>query len=60
MQFGFVEPRIAVHTVLGQAGVVSPHGVTVRVSVTEKDFERAGRHKDELSELGKYLLYFYR
>ena len=43
---------------LGQAGVKSAHGVTVRVGVAEEYFEGAqGRHKDELSELGKYLLY---
>ena len=29
--FGLVEPCIAVHAVLGQAGVKCAHGVTVRV-----------------------------
>ena len=38
-EFGFVEPRV--HAVLGQAGVKSAHGVTVRVGVAEEDFERA-------------------
>jgi hypothetical protein len=37
-EFGFVEPRI--HAVFGQAGVEGAHGVTVRVGVAEKDFER--------------------
>ncbi len=34
-----VEPRV--YAVLGQAGVESAHGVTVRVGVAEEDFERA-------------------
>ena len=38
-EFGFVEP--CVHAVLGQAGVKSAHGVTVRVGVAEEDFEGA-------------------
>jgi hypothetical protein len=45
----FVEPRVAVHAVLGQAGPCgeSAHiiplwdGVTVRVGMAEEDFERA-------------------
>ena len=38
-EVGFIEP--SVHAVFGQAGVESPHGVTVRVGVAEEDFERA-------------------
>ena len=38
-EFLFVKPRV--HAVLGQAGVESAHGVTVRVGVAEEDFEGA-------------------
>jgi len=38
-EFFFVEPRV--HAVFGQAGVESPHGVTVRVGVAEEYFEGA-------------------
>jgi hypothetical protein len=38
-KFGFVEPRV--HAVLGEAGVKSAHGVTVRVGMAKKDFEGA-------------------
>jgi hypothetical protein len=50
-KFGFVEPRAAVHAVLGQAGVKSAHGVTVRVGVTEEYFEGAfvNWHNEQLS-----------
>ena len=37
--FLFVEP--CVHAVIGQAGIESAHGITVRVGVAEEDFERA-------------------
>lgn len=48
-RFFFVQP--CVHAVLGEAGVESPHGVTVRVpqgdDMAEEDFERAfGRPTD--------------
>ncbi|MDP1624292.1 MAG: hypothetical protein Q8L64_00835 [bacterium] len=40
-EFGFVEPRVPygydIHAILGQAGVESPHGVTVRVGVPHGD-----------------------
>jgi hypothetical protein len=48
-EFLFVEPCVAVHAVLGEAGPCgeSAHGITVRVGVAEEDFERAFIHKDE-------------
>ncbi len=33
--------EVRVHAVLGQAGVESAHGITVRVGVAEENFERA-------------------
>jgi hypothetical protein len=40
-----------VHAVLGQAGVESADGITVRVGMAEEYFEGAGRHKDELERM---------